>query len=186
MTSAPLFNTVDIVIVALLLVGILRGTTRGLSGELASIISIAAAVFAGWYLYRPLGEYLSSTMEWSDLQADTLAFIIIIVAALILMMLVRRMLKAIMKFSFEGALERGGGALFGFVRYAVLMAALLVAIAVFGEGRLREQVVDESLIGRHAIAHLMPLYEELADRYPGLRKDEEDEEDVEVDWPWRP
>lgn len=162
----PPFNTVDIILAGLLAVGLLRGVLRGLSGELASIISLAAACAAGWYLYRPLGVYLNESTSLTEVQADTLSFAIIIVGALILLWALRVVLKQLMAFSFKGLLERIGGGILGTCRYAVFLVAVIGLVHLFGQGATRREVVEESFIGRHVSEQLMPIYEEWAQRHP--------------------
>lgn len=164
----PAFTTLDIILAGLLLVGLLRGSARGLSGELAGLIGIAVAGFAGWHLYAPLGKYLDDTTRMSALQADTVAFLIIIVGALIVLWAVSMVLKHIMEFAFKGALERFGGALIGFTRYAVILAVILLVVSQFASDERRRQITQDSLIGRHTMERIIPFYEDLVQRYPDL------------------
>lgn len=179
----PPFNTIDIIIIALLAIGALRGVLRGLSGELAGIISLGVAGYAGWRFYRPLGEYLADTTRMTDIQADTVSFIVIIGGALILLWALSIVLKSIMEFTFKGILERVGGGIVGVLRYAVIIAALLMIVAQFSSGAVRRHVIGESFIGQQAAERLAPLYEELVRRYPELPALPDMEEDGDMDAP---
>ena len=179
----PPFNTVDIIIMALLGIGVLRGSMRGLSGELASVISLVVAAVAGWHFYRPLGEYLADTTRMTNVQADTVSFVVIIGGALILLWALSIVLKSIMEFTFKGWLERVGGGVMGVVRYALLLAAALLIIAQFSSGAVRQHVIKESLIGQHALERLVPLYEDLVQRYPELPALTGAEEAADLDEP---
>ena len=164
----PTFNTIDLAILALLALGTVRGTFRGLSGELASTIGLVVAAVAGWHFYEPLGQYLTETTRMTPIQADTVSFVVVIGGALILLWALAIILKSIMEFTFKGGLEKVGGAVMGLVRYAVLIAALLLVTYQFATGTAREIVIHESWFGRHTTAELAPLYEELVQRYPDL------------------
>lgn len=164
----PPFNTIDIIILALLAIGTLRGVLRGLSGELASIISLVVAAVAGWHFYRPLGEYLADTTRMNAMQADTVSFVVIIGGALILLWALSVILKSIMEFTFKGQIERIGGGMMGLARYALLIAALILVIAQFSSGSVRERVIEESWVGRHTVEQVAPMYEDLVRRYPEL------------------
>lgn len=164
----PAYNTVDLILLALLAIGLLRGTMKGLSGELAGIISLVVAAIAGWHFYRPLGTYLANTTRMTDIQADTVSIVVIIFGALILLWALSMLLRQIMEVTFKGLFERIGGALFGLARYAAILAALLLIISQFAGGSVRDQFVEQSFIGRHALERLVPLYRDLVQRYPDL------------------
>jgi len=123
---------------------------------------------AGWHFYRPLGEYLADTTRMTEIQADTVSFVVIIGGALILLWTLSIVLKSIMEFTFKGLFERIGGGLFGLLRYALVIAAGILLVVQFSSGAARQHVVEDSLIGRHTVAHVVPLYEDLVRRYPEL------------------
>ncbi len=182
----PPFNTIDIIILALLAIATLRGVMRGLSGELASLISLVVAAVTGWHYYRPLGEYLADTTRMSAMQADTVAFVVVIGGALILLWALSIVLKSIMEFTFKGEIERIGGGLMGLTRYALILAAFLIVINQFAAGALKQIVIQESFIGRHTIAQVEPLYTDLVRRYPELPAlpEAEDDEDTDAQVPY--
>ena len=163
-----MFNTFDLVLLALLAVGLLRGIFRGLSGELAGLIGFAVAVLAGWHFYRPLGEYLSETTRMTAVQSDTTAVVVIVMGALIILWAVSMVMRQIMEVTFRGLLERVGGAIVGVLRYGIVLAALLLVADQFVEGEARRHAIDESYLGQLAVTHLTPLYEDLVTRYPEL------------------
>lgn len=188
----PPFNTIDIILTALLAVGLLRGILRGLSGELASLISLVVAGIVGWRLYPPLGMYLTESTRMTPLQADTVSFLVLLVGALILLWALRIVLKHLMEFTFKGLLERLGGGLIGLLRYAVLLSALILLVHLFGQGTVHRLVAEESFIGRHVGARLVPLYDNWAQDHPSWpRRDDgeqetplEDELDLsDIEWP---
>ncbi len=162
----PPFNTIDIIFAGLLLVGVLRGTLRGLSGELASLLGFVAAVFIGWKMYTPLGQYLMETTQLSAFQAETVSFITILIAIMVLLWALRIVLKRIMAVTFKGLIERIGGGVLGLIRYGLFLTALILAVSLFGHQRLREEVIDASFVGRHINEQLAPRYAQWAERHP--------------------
>lgn len=169
------FNIYDLIIVAVLVIGILRGLTRGLSGELAALIALALAVAAAWYLYEPVGDYLAQAREWTMLQAHTVAIVVVILLALLVLFALGALLKKIMSFAFKGWLERIGGAVLGFVRFGIIAAAVIFLIHLHGREPMKEMITEESLIGRHTMETMRPWYDQLAERYPELRRIEPDD-----------
>lgn len=175
----PDYNTIDLVLLALLAIGAVRGGLRGLSGELAGLLSLALAAVAGWHYYRPLGEYLAKSTRMTDLQADTVAFVVVIICALILIWALSTVLRKVMEFTFKGLLERVGGVMVGFLRYAVILAGLLLVVSQWTQGRASHLITEESFLGRHAVERLVPMYRDLVERYPGLPALPVDEPPVE-------
>ena len=159
---------IDYVLLGFLGVGLLRGVFRGLSGELASLLGLAAAIGAAWYFRGSIGAYLSESTSLTDSQADTLSMAVLIVGGLLIFWALMIILKKIMEFSFKGPLERIGGALIGVARAAVVLAIFFILVAQFAPESVRQPVLDDSRIGREAMVHLVPVYEELVARYPQL------------------
>lgn len=162
----PTFSIVDLIIMALVAWGTVRGVFRGLSGELAHLLSLAVAIWVGWQGHEPLGQYLEATTRMDPLQANTVALVAVIAGALLLMWLLFAVLKLIMSFSFRSGLERLGGAVAGFTRYALWCALLILLIAIWAPESVRHPVAETSYIGSHALDHLLPRYEAWLDRYP--------------------
>ncbi len=164
----PEFNIIDYLIMGWLLLGLLRGTLRGLSGELAGLMGLIIATVVAWYFYHPVGEFFAKTTELSPIQADTMALLVIIVGALIVLALVSALLKQVMELTFRGLFDRFGGGLSGLLRYAAIMAAVLLLIAQFGGPGLRAAVERDSILGSRALDELIPWYEQMVERYPDL------------------
>ncbi len=162
----PTFSMVDLIILALLAWGTVRGVFRGLSGELAHLLSLAVAVWVGWQGHEPLGQYLEATTRMESVQAHTVALIAVIIGALLLMWALFALLRLIMSFSFRTGLERIGGALAGFIRYALWCAVALLLIALWAPEAVRVPVAETSYIGSQTLIHILPRYEALLERHP--------------------
>ncbi len=178
----PMFSPLDIAILVVLAYGLVRGIFRGLSGELAGLLSVAAAGFAGWHLYAPMGRLLEDTTRMTPLQADTAAFFVVIVGALIILYVLSLLFKAVMELTFKGLFERVGGAVAGVTRYAVILAALLLVVDQFARGGVREYIEQDSWITRHALAYLGPWYQEALERYPEWTPFGLDARDEDAEW----
>ncbi len=175
MDVLPEFNIYDFIIVAVLFIGFLRGLVRGLSGEVAALIALALAVASAWYLYEPIGDYLAQAREWTLLQAHTIALVIVLLVALIVLFTLGSLIKKIMSFAFKGWIERLGGAILGTVRYGILVAAVIFLVQLHGREPTKSNMTEYSLIGRHTAETMMPWYDQLAERYPELRRIEPDD-----------
>lgn len=169
MSSLPHFNIVDIVIMALLLFGMIRGARKGLSGELADVISIAAAFFAGWVFYEPLGTYFRTNTRLSETGSYIAAFFAVLVGAYLLMRVLRLVLQHVMEFSFKGKIERVGGALAGLAHAGVVTASLILVVGLLPDRALHYNFVENSVFGLVLYERLGPVYEDLSEKHPALR-----------------
>lgn len=164
-------NFIDAIVLALLLIGALRGLRRGLSGELASIISIVLAVLAGVFAYGPLGERIHATGRFDEARSLIMAFFLALAAVMLALFVLRITLRSVMSFTFKGALERIGGALTGAARSLVIVAALIFLIGLWpSDDALHRVVIDESFTGQVMHPRLQRFYSDLASRHPDWPK----------------
>lgn len=179
--SLPLFNIADLVVFGILLFGLIRGFIKGLSGELAGLISVVVAVAAGRFLYRPLGLYIGERTTLGEPAAYAAAFIVTLLGAYLLMLILRLMLRALMEFSFKGKIERLGGALAGLLGAAVFAAALLLVLGLWPNDRLHRVFAEDSVIGHAVYTWLGPVYERFSEEHPALaipRREEAAEDEL--------
>lgn len=165
MMIMPDWTILDYILLAVLTFGILRGTVRGLSGELASIVSMVAASAAAWFLRPPLADLLAETRDLTALQAETAALGLILIAALVFFWACLLLLKTLFEFAFKGLLERIGGALIGGLRFALVLTLALLLYAPFASELHQTAIYEDSVLGRQVHTHILPIYSDLIDRY---------------------
>ena len=185
MNELPQFNIFDIIVLLYLLSGLYHGLRRGLSGELASVLSTGLAFVGGWKLYQPLGDHLLKVSKLSSPTAHALAFVILIVGGYIVLKIIRLLLRHLMEFSFKGKLERLGGALSGLIRVTVVAATFVLMVGLGPGAFLRDLVIEKSVFGSQVFSRLGPVVESLKEKYPALQQAEEpaipaDEEQAET------
>ena len=169
MDTSTHFNIVDIAVVILILFGLVRGYMKGLSGELAGLLSAAVAVVGGWYGYRPLGNYLAENTRLSDSAANAAAFTLALVGAYLLMRILRLVLRSLMEFSFKGKIEKIGGLLAGGIRMTVVTGALVLLMALLPHEGTHRLVAEESVFGSSIFNTLGPVYEKMLEEHPELQ-----------------
>ena len=170
MNELPQFNIFDIIGLLYFLFGLYQGLRRGLSGELASVLSTALAFVGGWKLYQPLGDYLLKISKLTPPSAHALAFAILIIGGYIVLKIIRLLLRHLMEFSFKGKLERLGGALAGLIRVAVVASAFVLIVGLGPGAYLRNLVIEHSVFGSRIFSYLGPVVESLKERYPALQQ----------------
>lgn len=162
------FNIVDAIAGVVILVGVLGGIRRGLSGELARLIAAGVALFVAWKFAEPLADWVMQKQPMSYARGYAMAFVGIMAAALALTWLLRWMLRSVMEFAFKGRIERVGGALCALMRAGIVVSFVILLISLAPEGDLRAAVCDESFVGSTVCRHLRPMYDELREQQPEL------------------
>ena len=153
MESLQPVNLVDGIAVLVLLAGMALGLHRGLSGELARLLSVMAAFVVAWLAYRPLGLWLLEHTRLQDQAAQAVGFALAVVPALVGMVLLRLLLKPLIKVVFHGAVDKVGGIAAGFARSALLIAIVFMMVNTWPHEYLNEQFGEASLIGRLVLAY---------------------------------
>jgi hypothetical protein len=68
-------NTLDLLLIVLLFIGILIGFVRGLGPQLMSLASIWFALLVSLYLYRPFSDNILQGLEFTKIVSDTISFL---------------------------------------------------------------------------------------------------------------
>lgn len=72
-------NTLDLLIIVILLIGTLIGLTRGALAQIASAISIWLGLVAALWLYRPFSINILQGLGVGSRASDTLAFVVLLI-----------------------------------------------------------------------------------------------------------
>jgi uncharacterized membrane protein required for colicin V production len=169
-------NTVDIVVIVVLIVAALNGLRRKLSGELASTISLIAALYTGLHFYHPMGEFLAETTKLSERPgvAFALTFVVTVLLALAVMILLRVLLKKAISVAVSSkGVDRIGGLLAGSVKAAVVIFIVIAAINMWPNDYLNRVFGTESVAGNIVITWMPEIRERINVL---LEKDEEADE----------
>lgn len=138
----------DIILGLLLLYGIWKGLKNGLFVEIASIIALVAGIYGAIHLSYYAGDYLSQNMEWDERYINIAAFIITFIVIVFAVHLLGKLLTKIADFAMLGLLNKISGALFGALKVAVILGALLVFLdrANSSLGFVKNETVQESIL----------------------------------------
>lgn len=116
----------DIVLGLLLIWGLWRGLKNGLFVEIASIIALIAGIYGAIHFSYIAGGYLSQNMEWDERYINLASFVITFIIIVVVVHLAGKFLTKIADFAMLGILNKIAGALFGALKVAVILGALLV------------------------------------------------------------
>jgi membrane protein required for colicin V production len=151
-------NPLDWLLVVLLLYSTVRAAMRGFVREAFALAGlILGFLFACWY-YGPVALFLRGLINSQPL-AQFCAFLLIVAAVMIVATLLGAIIRRTASAIGLSALDRLGGALFGFARGLVLGAAILLAITAFlptAPWVANSRLAPYLLQGSHAVSFVMP------------------------------
>lgn len=175
-------NYIDLIIVALLIVGIFRGRKRGMSEELLTFVQWLIIVIGGALLYQPGGVLLKQVAPLSILVCNVLVYVLFAVLVKVLFSQIKKAVgEKILGSNFFGGTEYYLGMLAGMIRFAcmILMAMALVNARLITQqeraemaryqsrnfegvsfptfGSLQQSILFESFFGKQVKDHLNVL-----------------------------
>jgi membrane protein required for colicin V production len=116
----------DIVLGILLVWGLYKGLKNGLFVEIASLIALIAGIYGSIHFSYIAGDYLSSHMNWNERYMKITSFIITFVIIVVAVHLAGKFLTKIANFAMLGLLNKIAGAIFGALKVAVILGAILI------------------------------------------------------------
>jgi len=138
----------DIVLGLLLVYGLYKGLKNGLFVEIASIVALIAGLYGAIHFSYITGNYLSRYMQWDERFINLTAFMITFSIIVIAVHLAGKFFTKIADFAMLGLLNKIAGGLFGVLKVAVILGALLVFFDHINNaaGLIRNETVQQSLL----------------------------------------
>ncbi len=161
MENFPVPNVVDIVALAVITLGSLLGIKRGLSGELARLLSVTAAFIFGIEFCNPFGTWLVEHSRLGVRSAYAFAFLVTIVVAFIILLVLRFTLKRVIKVVIAEEFDRIGGLIAGFISSVLIVVIVLLGINLWPHDYLNRVFGSESIIGRGTLRMVPAVRKEL-------------------------
>ena len=119
---------IDIILGLLLAYGLYKGLKNGLFVELASLVALIAGIFGAIHFSYITGDYLAHNMEWDERYIKIASFVITFIAIVMMVNFAGKFLTKIADFAMLGLLNKIAGGLFGTLKVAVILGALLIFI----------------------------------------------------------
>lgn len=116
----------DIILGILLLLGLWKGFNNGLLIELASIVALIAGIYGAIHFSYIAGAYLTEQMNWEERYVNLTSFIITFITIVIAVHFAGKLLTKVANIALLGLLNKIAGAVFGGLKVAVILGAILV------------------------------------------------------------
>ena len=119
-------NVIDVVAFIILTYGVLRGLNKGFVIEISGILAFALGLI-GAFKFSNLGSKIfSNLIDWNPKAIQLVCFIALFLIITYLISLMAKMITKTLKFIALGWLNRIFGALFGFIKWSIIMSALFI------------------------------------------------------------
>lgn len=140
----------DIVLGLLLVWGLYKGLTNGLFVELASLVALIAGIYGAIHFSYIAADYLSQNMQWDMRYIKVASFLITFIAIVLLVHFAGKLLTKIADFAMLGLLNKIAGGIFGALKVAIILGALLVFFekATASFNFVNEETKKESILYR--------------------------------------
>ena len=121
-------SVIDIIILLPVIWGIYKGFTKGLVKEIASLLSLVVGVYGAMTLYGYTSGLIETQINTSQKYLPVIAFALTFIAIVIGIHLLAKLLDKLVKAVALGIPNRIAGAVFGGLKFFVLVATALVII----------------------------------------------------------
>ena len=117
---------IDIIIGALLLFGLIRGFSKGLFVEVASLVALVAGVYGAIHFSNFAAEFLENKFDLEQKYINSIAFAITFVIIVIAIALAGKALTKLANFAALGLLNKLLGGLFGALKIGLILSIILI------------------------------------------------------------
>ena len=141
-------NIIDILLGALLLFGLIRGLSKGLFVEVASLIALIAGVYGAIHFSNFIAEYLMQYVEWTENVVNITAFAITFVIIVVAISLAGKALTKLADFAALGLLNKLLGGVFGLLKVGLILSIILLVFTGFNRSLplVDQEDLDESVL----------------------------------------
>ncbi len=138
----------DIILGILLLLGVWKGFKNGLLIELASIVALIAGIYGAIHFSYIAGEYLTAQLNWEERYVTIMAFVVTFLLIVTAVHFAGKLLTKVANIALLGLLNKLAGAVFGALKVAVIVGAILVFLSRANENLrfISEEAQNESVL----------------------------------------
>ena len=143
-------NIIDILLGALLLFGLVRGLSKGLFVEVASLVALVAGIYGAIHFSNFAAEFLLERVDWSEQTVNLAAFAITFIIIVVAISLAGKALTKLADFAALGILNSILGGVFGILKIGLILSVVLLifsrmnrTIPFISETDLEESVLYE-------------------------------------------
>ena len=156
---------IDILLIIILFIGTFKGLRNGLFVEFASLIGIFLGIWVALKFSDVTRDFFGDKLSSNSNTAYIFAFIITMLAVVIAISVLAKVLTKVADFSGIGIFNSIGGALFGFIRMALVLSVLL---NIFDKVNIMETFASKETLEKSKIYRPLKASSEIV--YPFLKE----------------
>lgn len=151
-------NSVDIILVLVLLYGLVRGFFRGFFAELAALVGIVAGIYGAVHFSHFISNVLADFIEWKKEYLNLVAFALTFILIVFLVSLAGKALTKVASFAALGLVNRFLGGIFGFLKSAFVASVIIMFFKATNEhiDFVEQETLDESIL-YHPVEVIAPI-----------------------------
>ena len=159
-------QTIDIIICALLVIGLIGGLREGLVKQIAGLAGLIGGLLLGRTFYMPVGEWLGTTFGISAEASHITAFILILVIVPLLFSLVGWLVSKILSAICLGWINRILGGVVGVLKFALFAGVVITGIEFFDK---HDAIVSEGKKEESMLYY--PIYDATGIFFDGIKEE---------------
>ncbi len=118
--------TIDIILAALLIFGLVRGFMKGFFVEVTSLVALAIGLYGAIHFSFITANYLKNSVEWAEKTIQIVSFAITFFIIVVLISFTGKLLTKIADTASLGIVNKIFGAAFGFIKIGLILSVVLI------------------------------------------------------------
>ena len=166
-------SIIDIILGALILFGLIRGATKGLFVEIASLLALVLGIYGAIHFSYFAAGFLESKVDWNEKTINIVAFAITFVIIVLAISLAGKALTKLADFAALGLLNKLLGGAFGALKIGLILSILLIVFNKLNKTLpfMDKEDLEESVL-YEPVKSLAPMI------FPTLIKSESEQEEA--------
>jgi len=119
-------NVIDIILGVLILFGLIRGLSKGLFVEIASLAALIAGIYGAIHFSDFAAEFLENRVSWDEKYINIVAFAITFTVIVVVIAMAGRALTKLADFAALGILNKLLGGVFGALKIGLIISVVLI------------------------------------------------------------
>ncbi len=121
-------SILDLVLLALLILGLVRGFINGLFVELASVVALIAGIYGAFHFSHFTASFLKDKVEWEENTINIVALIATFLIIILIISLAGKALTKLADLAMLGLVNKIMGAVFGGLKIALILSVFLIVL----------------------------------------------------------
>jgi len=171
-------NSLDIIILVVIVWFAFFGLYRGLVRSVLNLVGVICALFFATLWLPHTSSFLQKYLPLPDAQMGFIAFVALFILIVVAFRIAAKIIQEGLKLVLLGWVDRVGGLLFGFLKGALLVSALLWVFALFPQTDSVQKIQDDSQLSPWVKPTLPLLYDGIVKVFPAAESFSEKMDDT--------